>query len=381
MQQTANGKYLMCTSIPVFAENGELLKIVSYTRDVTKYEQLKEEYDNLQFTAASYSAELEQLRLERKQNVQIIGESPEMRRISQTAIRIAKFDATVLLTGESGVGKSMFADIIHRNSKRADGPFISLNCGAIPDNLLESELFGYEKGAFTGAGREGKPGLVELADHGTLFLDEIGDLPMHMQVKLLKMIQEKKVTRIGGIEERIIDFRLIAATNKDIEKLIEEKLFREDLYYRLNVISLVIPPLRQRREDLFPLIAYFTSKFNDQYGISHSFSSRAIDYLESYRWPGNIRELENVVERTVLTAEEYTISEENLPYCIYSGDQRENPSDRSQTLKEILDGVEKQVIINCFHEYHTTTKMAEVLGISQSSASVKLNKYLDKSER
>lgn len=378
MQQTSNGKYLMCTSIPVFSEDGQLYKIVSYTRDVTKYEQLKEEYDNLQSTVASYSAELEQLRLEREKNVQIIGESAEMRRISQTAVRIAKFDATVLLTGESGVGKSMFADIIHRSSKRASGPFIAINCGAIPENLLESELFGYEKGAFTGAGREGKPGLVELADGGTLFLDEIGDLPMHMQVKLLKMIQDKKVTRVGGVDERTIDFRLIAATNKEIETLIEQKLFREDLYYRLNVISLVIPPLRDRRDDIFHLITHFTNKFNQQYGISHAFSSKAIDYLESYRWPGNIRELENVVERTLLTTEEYTITEENLPYSIYSGNAEQNMVPGEQTLKQILESVEKQVILNCYKQYHTTTKMADALGISQSSASVKLAKYLIK---
>lgn len=374
-QQAANGRYLTCTSIPIFQEDGELFKVVSYTQDATKYESLKEEYDALQATASLYSQELERLRLEQKDDDQIAGSSPELMRVIQTSTRIAAFDANVLLTGESGVGKSMFASMIHRKSKRANGPFISINCGAIPVNLLESEIFGYEKGAFTGAGRNGKAGLAELADHGTLFLDEVGDLPMHMQVKLLKLIQEKTIIRVGGVREKQIDFRLIAATNQDIKKLIAAGEFREDLYYRLNVIGIHIPPLRERKEDIFSLINHFTQKFNQQYDVSHAFSSRAIDYLESYRWPGNIRELENVVERMMLTAEDYTITEDLLPQYIYSEEAPFPTSVEGKTLKEILSDVEKQVILNCYKQYGTTTKVAEVLGISQPSASIKLSKY------
>ncbi|MEA4988424.1 MAG: sigma 54-interacting transcriptional regulator, partial [Anaerovorax sp.] len=211
LQVTKNNKYLMCAAIPIFSDNNELEKIISYTRDVEKYELLEEEHRKLQDTMTSYLVQLEQLKQEYKKNSKIIGVSQKIKNLIHTAMKVAKFDATVFINGESGVGKNMLADLIHTSSKRADAPFISINCGAIPEHLLESELFGYEKGAFTGAGQAGKAGLIELADHGTLFLDEICDLPLHMQVKLLKVIQEKKVIRVGGVVEKSIDFRLIAA--------------------------------------------------------------------------------------------------------------------------------------------------------------------------
>ena len=213
LQLTGAGKYLMCTAIPVFDKPGNLQKIISYTRDVTKYETLKEEYKNLQDTVAQYTTELGQLRQERNKNSKIVGNSQAIKKIMGMVDKISKFNVNVLLTGESGVGKTMFAEAIHSSSQRKELPFITINCGAIPENLLESELFGYEKGAFTGANQDGKPGLIELAHNGVLFLDEIGDLPLHMQVKLLKVIQDKKVMRVGGVKDKQVDFRLITASN------------------------------------------------------------------------------------------------------------------------------------------------------------------------
>lgn len=376
MQLTKNNKYLMCTSIPMFDENGEFEKIISYTRDAEKYELLQEEFHNLENTISSYEVQIEQLKKELKKYSKIIGVSQKIKRITETALKASKFDANVLITGESGVGKNLFADLIHTSSKRKDAPFIAINCGAIPEHLLESELFGYEKGAFTGANQDGKAGLIELANHGTLFLDEICDLPLHMQVKLLKVIQEKKVMRVGSVTEKIVDFRLIAATNKNIQKMIESGSFREDLYYRLNVLSFIIPPLRERKEDIFPLVSHFTKKYNEQYDVNHVFSSKAIDCLETYSWPGNIRELENVVERMLLTADDYLITEDQLPYYIYKDEKTHDLTIQKRTLKQILADVEKQVILDCYEQHKTTTKVAKELGVSQPTVSIKLSKYL-----
>ncbi len=376
MQITKNNKYLMCTSIPIFDEAGEFEKIISFTRDAEKYEVLKEEYHNLENTVTSYKVQLEQLKKEMSKNSRIIGVSKKIKQITEMALKVSKFDATVLITGESGVGKNLFADLIHTGSKRKNAAFISINCGAIPENLLESELFGYERGAFTGASQDGKAGLIELANHGTLFLDEICDLPLVMQVKLLKVIQEKKVMRVGGTTEKIVDFRLIAATNKNIQKMIEIGSFREDLYYRLNVLSITVPPLRERREDIFVLVNYFTKKYNHQYDVNHTFSSKAIEYFENYSWPGNIRELENVVERMLLTADDYLITEEHLPYYIYSDDKSYDLSNKKRTLKQILQDVEKQILLDSYEKHKTTTKVAKELGVSQPTVSIKLSKYL-----
>ena len=300
----------------------------------------------------------------------IIGSDPRILRIIEIIHRIAPFDTTVLLTGESGVGKNRYADMIHSLSLRRQEPYVAINCGAIPENLLESELFGYEKGAFTGANLNGKNGLIEMAHCGTLFLDEIGDLPLHMQVKLLKVIQERRITRIGGTKEKEIDFRLIAASNKDIPALVEAGTFRKDLFYRLNVIPITIPPLREREDDIVQFVNYFTARYNEKYKKNHVFSDQAIELLKTYPWPGNVRELENVVERVILTADNYVITEDMLPTSFHFDTVNEN-----KTLKEILEDMEKKVILETYKKYGTTTKVADILGISQASVSLKLKKY------
>ncbi|WP_297453599.1 sigma-54 dependent transcriptional regulator [Persephonella sp.] len=238
---------------------------------------------------------------------EIIVESKKMRDIIETAKKVAPFDATVLITGESGTGKEVIARFIHKHSKRAKKSFIAINCGAIPENLLEAELFGYQKGAFTGADFD-KKGLIEEANGGTLFLDEIGELPLNLQVKLLRVIQEQEIKPLGSNKSKKINVRFIAATNKNLEKLVKIGAFREDLYYRLNVIKVNIPPLRKRKEDIIPLAQFFIKKYSLKYGIKpKTLSKKAEEDLLNYDWPGNVRELENTIERLLLTTSGNTI--------------------------------------------------------------------------
>ncbi|MDR2089789.1 MAG: sigma 54-interacting transcriptional regulator [Clostridiales Family XIII bacterium] len=312
---------------------------------------------------------------ERQRENFIIGADPEIKRITDTILRIAPFDATVLLMGESGVGKNLFAGMLHSFNKRKDFPFVTIDCGAIPENLLESELFGYEGGAFTGASRKGKAGLIETADRGTLFLDEISDLPLPLQAKLLKVIQEKKVTRVGGIQEKSVDFRLIAATNEDIPGLVERGDFRRDLFYRLNVISITIPPIRKRKGDIPRFIDHFAAKYNEKYGKNLVFSDGAVERMKRYPWPGNVRELENTVEGLILIADDSVVTEDMLPASMYAETAMEKYHGEGKTLKQILESVEKEILLEAYEELGATTKVAKALGISQASVSLKLNKY------
>jgi len=241
----------------------------------------------------------------------IIYKSKKMDEVLKMAIQVAKSDATVLIRGESGVGKELVAEIIHSSSQRKDKPFIKINCAAIPENLLESELFGYKKGAFTGAIID-KKGKFEEAEGGTIFLDEIGDMPLSLQAKLLRVLQSKEIEPIGGKPKKV-DVRIIAATNKNLEEMVKKGSFREDLFYRLNVVPIVIPPLRERKEDIKPLVEYFLEKFNKKYGKNISISKGAMRMLEIYHWPGNVRELENLIERLVLTSSDLVITPDDIP--------------------------------------------------------------------
>ena len=237
----------------------------------------------------------------------IIAESPKMKEILNIAKRIAKFDTTILISGESGTGKELIANFIHKHSRRKDKPFIAINCGAIPPDLLESELFGYKKGAFTGANTD-KTGLLQEANKGTVFLDEIGELSPELQVKLLRVLQEKEIMPVGSNKPIKIDVRFIAATNKDLENLVKEGKFREDLYYRINVIPIKLPPLRERKEDILPLVNYFIKKFCSKYSLPEKkLSSEVINQLYLREWKGNVRELENFIERLILTSKEKVI--------------------------------------------------------------------------
>lgn len=378
VQKTYEDKDILVTATPIFNRDGSIRLVVSYSRDITEMTQLEKKYSKMRRRVEKYTAELHELRKEAGSGSEVIGQSKQMENVISIINRIADLDANVLLLGESGVGKSMFAKVIHQRSHRSGGPFIDINCAAIPENLLESELFGYEKGAFTGANAGGKVGLMELADGGTLLLDEISEIPISLQAKLLTAIQEKKITRVGGIKPVKVDFRLIAASNRQLDQYAAEGRFRMDLYYRLNVVNITIPPLRERKEDIIPLLEYYTAYFSAKYNISRSFSPQAVEILTEYPWPGNVRELANVTERVIVTSSGSIIGAGDLPAEISR--RRRSPEEISiddiVSLSDEVERLEADLISRAYEKYRTTTGVAEALGISQPTAFRKIEKYI-----
>ena len=280
MQKNRKGESVLTTGVPVFGKDGEITHVVSFNSiHIAGVTSLQNQYEQLNFIMQEYNQEINKLRIRAEREKKLIFKSKSMENISELISQIADTNASVLITGETGVGKSMIAKLIHESSNRADGPFVEINCGTIPENLIESELFGYEKGSFTGANSKGKIGKIELAKGGTLFLDEIGEIPLNLQIKFLQVIQEKLITRVGGLNKIDVDFRLITATNRDLKDDIRNGLFREDLFYRLNVIPIHIPPLRERREDIIPLVMHFLERFNSQYRRDIQISAEALKII------------------------------------------------------------------------------------------------------
>lgn len=381
IQTTKRGKKLLVTANPIFNEKGEIDSVVTISRDITELSILKEKLAETEELSAMYLSELEKLKKEQPRQQEIIAQSESINEILEMVKRIARVDSTVLIEGESGVGKGVFASRIHALSKRRDKPFIAVNCGAIPENLMESELFGYEPGAFTGARKSGKKGLFEIAQGGTVFLDEITEIPLNLQVKLLQVIQDKKFRRVGGNKDIDVDIRIIAATNQDIQKLVKEGKFREDLFYRLNVIPLWIPPLRHRRDDIVPLTKHFLKKFNDDYKLKKEISDDALKILVKYDWPGNVRELENLIERLVVTTDGNLIKSFHLPDYVLSSARMSHKDVivlNICPLKKGIEEVESQLIKKAYENYGNTYKIAEILQVSQSTVVRKIHKYLGK---
>jgi len=320
----------------------------------------------------------------KQENPNYVFKSEIMNRVLTDTLKVAKYDCTVLLCGESGTGKEILANFIYNNSKRNNFPFIKINCASIPDHLLESELFGYEKGAFTGADPKGKKGLWEMAQGGVLFLDEIGELPITLQSKLLRVLQENEIYRIGGTKPIRTDARIIAATNKDFVAMVKKGELREDLFYRLNVFPINVPPLRDRREDIEPLIKVLIKQYNLKFNISKSMEPSAIKFLSDYDWPGNIRELQNFIQRLLINTEQNIIKLEDVRRTQFiSGVMRketlvegwQNLIQGHQSLNVALEKIEVDILKKYKEEYKTTRKMAAALGLTQSSVSRKLCKY------
>jgi transcriptional regulator of aroF, aroG, tyrA and aromatic amino acid transport len=309
---------------------------------------------------------------------EILHASTSMQQAIAMAKRCAVTESTVLIRGETGTGKELFAKALHAGSPRAAKSFLALNCAALPENLLESELFGYEDGAFTGASRGGKAGLFELSNGGTLFLDEIGEISPHVQAKLLRVLQEHKIRRIGSKKEISLDVRIIAATNQDLEKMLHDGSFRADLYYRLNVVPLFLPPLRERREDISILVPAFLQQYAKRLNRDTlTISSEAMATLMQYDWPGNIRELENHIERAVNLVEGRSIQTEDI---VMDSKKASPPmptecAEGKKTLREILDETEKKILCQALCHYHTSRKLARALGISHTGVLQKLHKY------
>lgn len=379
-----NGIEGMLSGNPVFDENGNLIRTILNVRDMSELNRLNEELKNATSLTASYKQQLKEVQLEFQKNNDIIYKSEAMKNVINLALKVSTIDAPVLILGESGCGKDVIAKFIHDIGDRfKKGNFLKINCGAIPETLLESELFGYEKGAFTGAINKGKFGLLELAHHGTFFLDEIGDLPLNLQVKLLDVLQEKKIKRLGGTKYIPVDVRIIAATNKNLEQMIEQGKFRLDLFYRLNVIQIRIPPLRERSEDIVPLIKHFLEKINKKYKTKKVLSPQSLERLLNYNWPGNVRELYNVLERSVVTTEGKQITLEEFPVNNRNAhDKNTNnlslPSNKcfeNLKLKQFTDLMEKQYIAETLQKTKTLKEAAYFLGIDISTLVRKKQKY------
>ncbi|MEH7256742.1 sigma 54-interacting transcriptional regulator [Bacillus toyonensis] len=379
VQETKSGRKILAVGNPVFDENGELHRIIIASRDITEATRLKTELHEIKRISEQYKKELDDFKNKDRFLKKLIYCSPKMEQIINQAKKIADFSSNVLISGESGVGKEVIAQAIHQLGKRSAKPFLKLNCGAIPETLLESELFGYTKGAFTGADKNGKEGYFKRADQGILFLDEIGEMPLHLQVKLLRVLQEQEVIPIGSTIPTKINVQIIAATNKSLEKMVEAGTFREDLFYRLNVIPLQVPPLRERMEDVPVLAFHFLQQLNEKYNKNYHLTSDALNLLEFYSWPGNVRELQNMIERLVVSADDPVIEAEFVSKFLtpgYDFKKSKPVITRVLPLQEALHSVEEQLILLAMKQYKTTTKAAKALGISQSSVSRKYQRIV-----
>ena len=368
------------TSNPIFDKHGKIVMVVSNNRDFEEIDQLRAQLSHSNALAKEYQSRMDAIRAQLYQKPDIVAEDPHMLEVLYRANKVAPTDTTVLVTGETGTGKEEIAKFLHENSQRAGGPFIKVNCGAISQNLIESELFGYEKGAFTGAVPGGKMGYFEVAHRGTLFLDEIGELPLDLQVKLLRALQEKEIVRLGGTRPIKIDVRVVAATNRDLEQMVEEKTFRQDLYYRLNVVQLRLPPLRERVGDIRPLAEKFLARYNEKYHYQKELSRQALHALEQYPWPGNVRELKNIIEQVVIMSEGDRIAARDLPFRGNSRFGRHDLFDLScpVELPLLLERVEYGYIRRAYEMHGTLKAAADALGMNLTTFARKKKNYEQK---
>lgn len=379
LQETRYGLKLISTATPVFDDKGEVFRVVVSERDITEIDRLQRELEEQQAIGDQFRHQILELQFEHIDAQPIIARSPGMVKTLQLSIKLSEVDSTVLILGESGVGKGLVADLIHKNSRRADNPIIKINCGAIPETLIEAELFGYVKGAFTGAAGN-KPGHLELADGGTLLLDEVAELPLASQVKLLRFMEDGRVTRLGSTSSRKVDVRILAATNRDLDELVKSKQFRADLFYRLSVIPLTVPALRERKECLVPLIRSYIDHFAERLNISKRLTSAALDVLVHYRYPGNVRELMNICERMVVMSDTEVIDVSDLPQDVVVGTDVESDASAGSwpaemKMAQILESVEKRVLTDTSQRYRKQQDIAAALGMSQPTVARKLRKY------
>lgn len=370
IHENKNGKKLLTTGTPIFNGSDEISNIITTSRDITRLT------DKGQLPPASKPViDVNSMEQSVVPKSGMIAASVAMQNVMTLTNRLATVNSTVLITGESGVGKELIAKLLHKKGNRSSGPFITVNCGAIPENLIESELFGYVPGAFTGSRSDGKSGLFEAAQNGTIFLDEISELPLNLQVKLLRVIQEREITPVGGIKTIPIDVRIVSATNKSLMELVKKGLFREDLYYRLNVVPINVPPLRERPEDVLPLIKSNLMKYNSTLHENKEISQEALTVLLRYPWPGNTRELQNIIERLIITTSGNTITEDNIPIFIKEEAAANTNISTDTSLAAAMDKAEKAILTQALSDYRSTRAMAKVLKVSQPTIVRKLHKY------
>lgn len=373
------GRHALISSTPVLNDQGEVALVVTNVRDMTELRELQEKYQETAALSERYQSEAEYVRKQVLASADLIVADSRMLALLEQVKRVAALDATVLLLGETGVGKEKIAKYIYKNSARKDERFLAINCGAISPNLIESELFGYERGAFTGANRDGKMGLFEVADKGTVFLDEIGELPLAMQVRLLRVLQEQTIQRVGGTRDIPINVRVVAATNRDLESMVREKTFREDLFYRLNVVPIRIPPLRERQTDIPAFLEHFLAHFNQKYDTQKEFDQDAVRAMLAYGWPGNVRELKNVVERAVILSSGQVIRTEDLPFCPGWAPAFFCPEQGDKVdLKALTEQFEARFIDSAYQKYGSIRKAAASLSMDPATFLRKRKKYAER---
>ncbi|MCI2106075.1 MAG: sigma 54-interacting transcriptional regulator [Intestinimonas sp.] len=372
-QKFKTGRQTVITSTPIYGDNDQIIMVVTNVRDMSEVNSLKSELARNQKMAERYQAEVELIRRQLMNNTGLVAVDRRMLDILRVAQRVAQMDTVVLLLGETGVGKERIANYIHNSSPRQSRSFIKINCGAIAENLAESELFGYERGAFTGAKKEGKPGLFEVADKGTIFLDEVGDLPLPIQTKLLRVLQEQELVRVGGSEPIKVDVRILAATNRDLQQLVHTGKFRADLYYRLSVFPITIPPLRERKMDIPNLAGSMLAALNKKYDKAKSLTQAAQDTLQDYDWPGNVRELKNVMERAFIMSEGDLISPEGL--SVFNTRVQPENTDQGFDLKAHMEQMEYSYIKKAFETHSTVRSAARSLGMDPATYLRKKKKY------
>lgn len=374
-QETNQGIKLVVTLKPILDRKGNTKYIVANSRDISQIERLKHDLKETKLMVQKYQIEVEELRKKQVVHKDLFVNSKSMKQCMDLAQKVALSDSTVLILGESGTGKNVMAKHIHKISGRL-GPFLSINCAAIPAHLLESELFGYCRGAFTGANSD-KVGLIELSKDGTLFLDEIAEIPISIQAKILEFIQEKQFIPVGGKLHKKINCRIIAATNRNLTQLVKKGEFREDLYYRLNVIELIIPPLRERLEDIHLFLKHFLDQFNKRYNKYCIITNKCMDMLTKYPWPGNVRELEHLTERMVLTVQEEKIDIADLPENVYQA-YRLVENHGSVCLDQAVEGFIKELVIETHKKHKSSYKFAKALNITQPRAYRLICKFIEK---
>lgn len=375
IQTIRSGRTLLVNGVPVFDGDGKIRYVVGTERDVTELNMLREELEKKQQLNRKIQSELLAMKMRELKSDEIVAESEGMKRALETAFRVADFDTTVLVTGPSGVGKSMIAQVIHDSSSRKDKPFMSLNCGALPQSLAEAELFGYVGGAFTGAQRGGKPGLIEAAAGGTLFLDEIDAFPLEVQVKLLTFLDTRRFIRVGATKFQQVDLRLLAATNKDLEALVHQGCFREDLWFRLNIVQIDIPPLSERRADIPLLATNILERLRKRYGVRRTLAPQALKLLCNCDFPGNVREINNALERAFVLCRGEQIRLSDLPAEIREQGQKGSLRERPGTLKDAVNDVERAWLERASGKFSRQVDMADYLGISQPSIARLMKKH------
>ncbi len=367
-------KDVLITGTPIFDEHDNLQLVVCNTRDFSELKQMEERLSLMAKEQEKANEELAYLRHQQQGEGKLVFRSQAMQEVMQSIATVSKTNVNILITGESGTGKELVANEIYQQGARNTKPFIKVNCAAIPNELLESELFGYEQGAFTGARQKGKMGMFELADKGVILLDEIGDMPLQLQTKLLRVIQQREIVKIGSTNPIPLDIQIIASTNKDLSEEVQIGNFREDLFYRLNVFPIVLKPLKERKEDILQLTEIFSKRFGKKYGKSITITNDAKDVIVNYSWPGNIRELENTLERVIIISNSNIITKLNICATLNINESATN-SQVDKTLKQQIEIFEKNIINETLEKTGSIRKAAKILGVDHSTLSKKLKNY------